>query len=165
MRRLAALLLLVGAPAFAQGYVATPIGPPAIVNGSLVQPMSDGTSTSTPLTALPGYATTAQATALRAGAVSYQDDTPAGTGSVIAMAAGIANELLHGASTVAACTVRLPPAPTDGQVARISSQMVVTALTVQDATGAAVAGGSLALGVFGVGSLWQFRSGGWTRIG
>ncbi|MCQ8240503.1 hypothetical protein [Rhizosaccharibacter radicis] len=124
--------------------------------------MDDGSTGTAPLSSIPDYATSAQFTTLRAGVLSYQDDTPALNGTVT-MGFGVAVELLHGTSTIGAVTVRLPPTPVDGQVDRISSQMLVTVLTVQDASGASVA--QLALGVFGVGSVFQFRTGAWTRIG
>ncbi|MCQ8279843.1 hypothetical protein NFI95_15470 [Acetobacteraceae bacterium KSS8] len=126
-----------------------------------MQPMDDGSTTSTPLSGLSGYATMAQ---LQAAVVGYTTVSPT-SGATVAMPANRGVLLLQGGTLLAALTVLLPPNPTDGQVARIASQMAVTVLTVKDAAGNAVTGGSLALGVFGVGALWQFQGSAWVRIG
>jgi hypothetical protein len=59
------------------------------------------------------------------------------TGATITMGAGQQRAIINPAGTIAALTVSLPPTPTDGQIAGISSTQIVTVLTVQGGTGGA----------------------------
>jgi hypothetical protein len=62
------------------------------------------------------------------------------SGATVQMRASQPNLFVANVSTLAALTVRLPPASYSGQMASITSQSVITALTVQNNLGVAVAG-------------------------
>lgn len=61
------------------------------------------------------------------------------TGSTVTTSKG-QNLLYLTSGALAALTIRLPPSPTPGQLINIIPSAVVTTLTVQTATGGAVAG-------------------------
>lgn len=68
---------------------------------------------------------------------------------------------ISGAATIAALTMKMPPAPYVGSVVKIYPNVAVTALTLQTATGGAIAGAPTA-GVAGkpisllwTGTVWQ----------
>src|SRR5215472_13671007 len=63
--------------------------------------------------------------------------TPA-TGTTLRLGPGY--HMIGGAGTIAALTVMLPPSPWRGQVFRLYPLVAVTTLTLQTATGGAIAG-------------------------
>jgi hypothetical protein len=91
----------------------------------------------------------------------YQTSTA--TSGTVAMAAQIGILCLNGSSLLSGLTVKLPPNPTDQQIARVFVLNGVTTLTVQDANGVAIAT------VTGLGTLattiWQFQATAWKRVG
>jgi hypothetical protein len=80
------------------------------------------------------------------------------TGTTVAFAANQTLMFINPAGTIAALTVLLPPNPTQGQRAAMSFGQIVTALTVQTATGGAV--GSTA-GAIGQEISYRYVSGAW----
>lgn len=93
--------------------------------------------------------------------LSYQ--TAAGGAGAIAMLAGKAVLTITGSAVIAAQTIKLPPSPTDGQFVRISSQVAITALVVQDAAGNTVNAG-ISLPALSAGGLYQYQANTWVRI-
>src|SRR6185437_13601057 len=69
-------------------------------------------------------------TSLASGA--YANVSPL-TGASVVIPNNVSNYLITPAGTIAALTVTMPSAPTDGQVVRISSSQTVTALTLNGA--------------------------------
>jgi hypothetical protein len=65
---------------------------------------------------------------------------------------------INPAGTIAALTVLLPPSPVQGQKAEMSFSQIVTALTVQSATGGAVASTA---GAVGNATIFRFVNGAW----
>jgi hypothetical protein len=57
------------------------------------------------------------------------------TGTSIAMADGVEHLILNHSATIAALTVTLPPTPVDGQLAKVFSRSIVTALTLNAGAG------------------------------
>ena len=64
------------------------------------------------------------------------------------------------AGTIAALTVKLPPSPADSDIIEISFGQIVTALTVQDASGGAV---QSTAGAVGTAIQYRFVGGAWVR--
>jgi len=81
----------------------------------------------------------------RPGTFFQSDATPAvvvnvpTTGQTYAMAAGQDSAYFNHSATIAALTVKLPPAPVFGDSAVLKFRSIVTTLTVQNAAAAAVA--------------------------
>jgi hypothetical protein len=69
------------------------------------------------------------------------------TGATVAMAKNSTSLYLTPAGTLAALTVKLPPNPAPGVVVALGSSQTITALTVQTAAGAAVAGAPTTLAI------------------
>lgn len=69
------------------------------------------------------------------------------TGATVTLPKGATDVYLTPAGTLATLTVKLPPSPMNGVVVSLASSQVVTALTVQSASGAAVANAPTALAV------------------
>jgi hypothetical protein len=57
------------------------------------------------------------------------------TGGTVSIGAGISDYRILGGSTLAALTVKLPGTPSNGQTVKVTSQVAITALTVQDSAG------------------------------
>ena len=64
------------------------------------------------------------------------------------------------AGTIAALTIKLPPAPADSDIIEISFGQIVTALTVQDGAGNAV---QSTAGAVGTAIQYRFVGGAWVR--
>ena len=77
------------------------------------------------------------------------------TGTTVTLNGNHSAIVLHPAGTIAALTVKLPPNPTPGQTVDISFGNIVTALTVQDGNGVAVAG-ALTAGAVGVHQVYRY---------
>ena len=92
---------------------------------------------------MPSFAITGNSFLSSPAATPYPYQATSGT--TYAMTAGQPNLYLTNGSTIATLTIRLPPASYPGQTATITSAAAVTTLTVQTATGGAVAGAPTAL--------------------
>ena len=85
-----------------------------------------------------------------------------GAGATVAMTMSAPDLLLNPAGTLATLTVQMPPAPGDGQVARVTATAAVTALTLTTPDGAIMAnaattlpaGASLARRYYAPGNIW-----------
>src|SRR5664279_6628326 len=64
------------------------------------------------------------------------------------------------AGTIAALTVKLPPSPAESDIVEVSFGQIVTALTVQDASGNAV---QSTAGAIGTAIQYRFVGGAWVR--
>jgi len=69
------------------------------------------------------------------------------SGTTIPLASGVTRVYLTPAGTLATLTIKLPPGPRPGQDVSILSTQVVTALTVQNSAGVAVAGAPTSLAI------------------
>jgi len=81
-------------------------------------------------------------TSLASGA--YANVSPL-TGTSVVIPNNVSNYLITPAGTIAALTVTMPSAPTDGQVVRISSSQTVTALTLNGASGQTISNAPTAI--------------------
>lgn len=70
---------------------------------------------------------------------------------------------ISGTGTLATLTVLMPPAPSPGAVVTIIPTVAVTALTMKDAVGGAVAGGYTAL-VAGTQARMMWSGSAWTKL-
>lgn len=84
------------------------------------------------------------------------------TGTTIAMTKSQSQLYINPAATIAALTVLLPPAPAQGQTVTLSFGHIVTALTIQDALGNAVAGAASA-GAVGVSTTLKYLGAAWVK--
>ena len=90
--------------------------------------------------------------------------TAPATGSTITMTSGQSMLWINPPATIAALTVKLPPSPSQGQYVTLSFGHIVTALTVQDGAGVAVAGAGTA-GAIGVEQNYRYVGTSWVRWG
>jgi hypothetical protein len=77
------------------------------------------------------------------------------TGQTITLPSDARAAYINPAGTIAALTVKLPPAPSAGQEMNISFGAIVTALTIQTAAAGAVAGSATA-GAVGVNQVYTY---------
>ena len=97
-------------------------------------------------------------------AVAYTAFTPA-TGATVAMPGNTGLALIKGTAALLALTVLLPPNPIDRQIARISTQVALTTLTVKDSAANALTNGTIStVGPFGASNVWQYQGSAWQRI-
>lgn len=82
------------------------------------------------------------------------------TGTTVAMPKGTTSLYLTPAGTLAALTVQLPPNPLPGVVVAVGTSATITALTVQTASGGAVAGAPTTLAA-GAHTYFQWLNGTW----
>lgn len=168
MRILATLTfcLWIAFSAHAQGVVSSPVtvlqvSPTALANGKLTDTnsMSDGT-----------VVTFTTATAVNGAAIAAYDPTVFAitTGGTATLDDGFTEYYFSGTGTIATYTVKLPPNPGDGQVARLVLPIGLTAitlLTVENGAGTAVTCNSCSLVVFGASPIFHYRAAiGWTQI-
>ena len=107
--------------------------------------------------------------AVNGAAVAAYDPTifPITNGGTAVLDSGYNYYYFSGTGIIAGYTIKLPPTPGDGQLARLvlPSGLTITALTVQDATGNAVTCTSCTSVLFGSGPVFQFRASvGWTQV-
>jgi hypothetical protein len=62
------------------------------------------------------------------------------TGATLTMGFGQSSLFVNAAGTLAALTVKLPPSPVAGQIAAITPNNIITALTVEDSAAGAITG-------------------------
>jgi len=93
------------------------------------------------------------------GAGTLTTTTPL-TATTVAFALNQTYMYINPAGTIAALTVLLPPSPTQGQRASMSFGQIVTALTVQSASGGAV---QSTAGAIGTEISYRFIAGAWVR--
>lgn len=91
------------------------------------------------------------------------------TGTSVVIPNNVSNYLITPAGTIAALTVTMPSAPTDGQVVRISSSQTVTALTLNGAAGQTISNAPTAITIsttatYGYAFLYQRSSKTWFRL-
>jgi hypothetical protein len=84
------------------------------------------------------------------------------TGVVITSTGQHGSLLVNPAGTLAALTVQMPPNPSIGQTYEIGFTQVITALTIQDYSGVAVAGAAGA-GAIGVAQMYKWMGTAWIR--
>jgi hypothetical protein len=84
------------------------------------------------------------------------------TGTTIALSKAQNFVFINPAATIAALTVMMPPQPAAGQSVTLSFGHIVTALTIQDASGNAVAGAAAA-GAVGVSTTLKYIGGAWVK--
>ena len=77
------------------------------------------------------------------------------TGQTITLPSDARAVFINPAGTIAALTVKLPPAPMAGQEVNFSFGQIVTALTIQTSAGGAVAGAGTA-GAVGVNQVYTY---------
>jgi hypothetical protein len=82
------------------------------------------------------------------------------TGTTISLLFAQRVVFINPAGTIAALTLRLPPSITPGAVVAVGFGQIVTALTVQDATGVAV---QSTAGAIGVAAEYRYLTTGWVR--
>ncbi len=136
-----------------------------IVGGVITTTFSDASTASLDTGA--SAAATAANQALMFGqvsAVAYTAFTPA-TGATVAMPSNTGLALIKGTGALLALTVLLPPSPIDRQIARISTQVSLTTLTVKDSAANALVNGTIStVGPFGASNVWQYQGSTWQRI-
>jgi hypothetical protein len=84
------------------------------------------------------------------------------TGATITLAAGARALYVNPVGTIATLTIQLPPNPVAGQRVDISFGQIVTALTIQDASGAAVTGAASA-GAVGADTVLRYTGTAWVK--
>jgi hypothetical protein len=82
------------------------------------------------------------------------------TATTVTMSQGDRLLFINPAGTIAALIVKLPPNPLAAQSVQLGFNQIVTALTVQDSAGNAVASTA---GAVGVSQEWKFLGGAWTK--
>jgi hypothetical protein len=138
-----------------------PAGPPALTGSELI-PADTGLGGGAP-----PQTVTIPVTVLGAGASIYASPL---TGTTVAVTPGTSNVVLSPAGTIAALTITLPAASslTEGQILRVGSSAVVTALTLTQGTGTSITGGPTAIAAAGGFSLIYHASnatnGTWFRL-
>lgn len=87
------------------------------------------------------------------------------TGFTITMGTGVSQLILNPAGTLAAGTVILPLIALDGQIAKISTEQTITALTVSPNTGRTIVGAPTTLTQYtSVSFLYNFANLKWYRV-
>lgn len=84
------------------------------------------------------------------------------TGATIALSSGSSMAFLNPAGTIAALTLLMPPNPNQGQTMQLSFKQIVTALTLQDASGVAISGAASA-GAVGISTTLKFIGTTWVK--
>ena len=107
--------------------------------------------------------------AVNGAAVAAYDPTifPITNGGTGVLDSGYNYYYFSGTGIIASYTIKLPPNPGDGQLARLvlPTGLTITALTVQDASGNTVTCTSCTSVLFGSGPVFQFRASvGWTQV-
>jgi hypothetical protein len=140
--------------------VTVPAGPTALTGAETVPADTNLTQGQPPQTVR------VPVTSLASGA--YANVSPL-TGTSVVIPNNVSNYLITPAGTIAALTVTMPSAPTDGQVVHINSSATVTALTLNGASGQTISNAPTAITIsttvaYGYAFLYQASTKKWMRL-